>query len=72
MGGTNHIKIWQQVHQQYETDQFISGPKDVVKFKKDKIVLQLQKKVLAPIEDTVKDGWKITPQNMMEVRNKFK
>ena len=33
----------------------------------DKIVLQLQKGGFAPIEDTVKDEWKITPLNNMEV-----
>ena len=38
----------------------------------DKIVLQLQKGELALIEDTIKDGWKITPQKIMEVRNNLR
>ena len=63
-----YVKL-QKVRQDYHGGQFISGPKDVALFKDDKIVLQLQSEELDPIEDTVKDGWKITPQNKMEVRN---
>ena len=63
----------QRLNQDFrENDHRISGPKDIVMFKDDKIVLQLQKEKLAPIEGTVKDGWKITPLNTMEVRNKHK
>ena len=39
-------------------------------FKDDKIVLQLQKEKFSPIEDTVKDGWKITPLNTMEASDR--
>ena len=59
----------QKVRQDYQDGhQFISGPKDVIVMNNDKIVLQLQKGEFAPIGNTVKDGWKITPLTKMEVR----
>ena len=62
----------QKVRQDYQDGhQFISGPKDVVVMNNDKIVLQLQKGEFAPIGNTVKDGWKITPLNKMKVGKKF-
>ena len=60
----------QKLREDYDKDRFIAGPREIVTLKDDceKIALQL------PNEGSISqateiEGWKITPQNMMEVRH---
>ena len=50
-------------------NQFISGPKEIVKLQDDydRIILQPNKESIS--QETTIHEWKIIPQNMMEVRH---